>query len=98
MITDEFYGEYVADMREELNKILETYPFKLRRKELMWKQVLGKDKKPLDEPKMHVISEMDTSHLHNILLDTDYDNNNNYDLILRTIWEEYHYRKNNHLD
>lgn len=97
MITDEFYKEYTADMREELNKILETYPFELRRKELKWKQVLDKNKNVLESPKMHRICDMETEHLHNILLDVDYDDKTNYDLVLKTIWEEYHYRKNNHL-
>ena len=98
MLTDSERDEITDKLREVLNDTLSFYPFKLRRKELEWKQVLDENKKVLNEPKMHVISEMDTSHLHNILLDTDYDNNNNYDLILRTICEEYHYRKNNHLD
>ncbi|MFP4698699.1 MAG: hypothetical protein ACLFMO_08345 [Eubacteriales bacterium] len=98
MFTDLEREEVTAKLREELNDILSSYPFKLRRKELEWKQVLGDDKKVLNEPKMHRICDLETSHLKAILNYVDYDNISNYDLVLRTIWEEYHYRKNNHLD
>lgn len=92
------YENYIAKLRDKMEEVLAQYPFKERRKELKWKQVLDKDKKILDRPIYHIISEMETEHLHNILKDVDYDNATNYDIILRTIWEEYHYRKRNKIN
>jgi len=97
MYTDEIYEELAMLKREELDDILSFYPFKYRRKDWKWKQVLDENKKPLNKPKMHHICNMETEQLHSILKDVDYDNDQNYDPVLRTIWEEYHYRKNNHL-
>jgi len=97
MLTDLEREEVTAKLRGELNDTLSFYPFRLRRKELEWKQILDDNKKVLNEPKMHRICDLETDHLREILDYFDYDNGFNYDLILRTIWDEYHYRKNNHL-
>jgi hypothetical protein len=91
------YGDHVQNMRDLLEETLAHYSFNKRRKELEWKQVLDKNKNVLESPKMHRICDMETEHLRSILLDADYEDKTNYDLVLKTIWEEYHYRKNNHL-
>ena len=95
---EEDLTEITSERRSKMLNDLKQYPFEVRRRELQWKQVLDKDKKVLDNPIKYPIYRIDTEQLRKILLDSDYDNNFNYDIMMQTVWDEYHFRKNNKLD
>jgi hypothetical protein len=93
----DYYNDFLVEEQSKLNTILSESPFEMRRKHIKWKQVLDRNKNVLKKPIFYKICDMTLQQLHDILKEVDYDNDTNYDITLRTIWEEYHSRKNKHL-
>ncbi len=88
-------SEYLAMRKEEYLKKLASEPFEVRREKYSWKFVLDENKKVLDKPIYKRIMDIDTQILRKIIDEKDYNNNTNDDIVLRTVWDEYHYRRSN---
>jgi hypothetical protein len=88
-------SEYLAMRKEEYLEKLASEPFEVRREKYSWKFVLDENKKVLEKPIYKRIMDIDTQILRKIIDEKDYNNNTNDDIVLRTVWDEYHYRRSN---
>jgi hypothetical protein len=80
---------------EDYNRMLEEETLEERRSKYKWRFVLDDDKKMLENPILIKIENISTNGLREIIDDKDYNNISNEDIVLKTIWDEYHRRKSN---